>query len=46
MGSSFDGLAEHLGRSLVRYLALTRQQPEGGEFDWLYGENLCVEGPA
>lgn len=46
MGSSFDGLAEHLGRSRVRYLALTRQQPEGGEFDWLYGENLCVEGPA
>ena len=39
MGSSFDGLAEHLGRSRVRYLALTRQQPEGGEFDWLYGEN-------
>lgn len=45
-GSSLDELAGHLGRSRVRYLALTRQQAEGGEFDWLYGENLCGEGLA
>lgn len=40
-GSSFDELAEHLGRSRVRYLALERQQADNGEFDWMYAENLC-----
>lgn len=40
-GSSLDELAEHLGRSRIRYLALERQQAEAGEFDWIYAENIC-----
>lgn len=40
-GSSLDDLAEYLGRSRVRYLALERQQGEAGEFDWIYRENIC-----
>lgn len=42
-GNPFGELAEHLGRSRVRYLALERHEGEGGEFDWIYGENLCYE---
>lgn len=42
-GLPLASLAETLGRSRVRYLALERQQGDGGEFDWFYGENLCYE---
>lgn len=41
--STLHGLAQHLGRSRARYLALKTGMAEKGEFDCLYAENIALE---
>ena len=40
---TLTALAEHLGRSRVRYLALENSEKGEGEIDCLYGADLVLE---